>query len=74
MDPSNPNVLYAALVADAASAVERLSAVERPGSGLYKSTDAGATWTQLTAGLPARRPHRHLRFHASNPAARLRVG
>ena len=32
-----------------------------PGSGLYKSTDGGANWQQLTSGLPTdgARPHRY---------------
>ncbi|MDA0327946.1 MAG: hypothetical protein O2958_02875 [Gemmatimonadetes bacterium] len=46
MDPSNPNILYAAMY----------QRQRRPwgfhgggsGSGLYKSVDAGATWTKLT--------------------------
>ena len=35
--------------------MERLSAIERPGQrALYKSTDGGKTWTQLTTAFP---PH-----------------
>ncbi len=50
MDPSNPDVLYA-------SAYQRRRHVFTlinggPESAIYKSTDAGATWTKLTAGLP----------------------
>jgi photosystem II stability/assembly factor-like uncharacterized protein len=50
MDPSDPSVLYAAMY-------QRRRAVwgfngGGPGSGLYKSTDAGATWTKLEQGIP----------------------
>ncbi|HEY0157681.1 MAG TPA: glycosyl hydrolase [Thermoanaerobaculia bacterium] len=50
MDPSNPDVLYA-------SAYQRRRHVYTlinggPESAIYKSNDAGATWTKLTAGLP----------------------
>ena len=51
MDPKNPDVLYAA-------AYQRRRAVGQligggPESGLYKSTNAGQTWTKLTKGLPS---------------------
>lgn len=52
MDPSDPSVMYAA-------AYQRRRAAfgfdgGGPGSGLYKSTDGGATWRRLTGhGLPA---------------------
>src|SRR5262249_21622948 len=50
MDPENPDILYAA-------AYQRRRHVWTmidggPESALYKSTDAGATWTKLTSGLP----------------------
>ena len=50
MDPKKPDVLYA-------SAYQRRRAVGQligggPESGLYKSTNAGQTWTKLTKGLP----------------------
>ena len=50
MDPKNPDMLYAA-------AYQRRRAVGQligggPESGLYKSTNAGQTWTKLTKGLP----------------------
>ena len=50
MDPKNPDILYAA-------AYQRRRAVGQligggPESGLYKSTNAGQTWTKLTKGLP----------------------
>ncbi|MEW5982251.1 MAG: hypothetical protein AB1806_07755 [Acidobacteriota bacterium] len=50
MDPKNPKVLYAA-----AYDKERLPwtfNLAGPGSGIYKTTDAGRTWTKLTVGLP----------------------
>src|SRR6187401_6519 len=51
MDPKSPDILYAA-------AYQRRRAVGQligggPESGLYKSTNAGQTWTKLTRGLPA---------------------
>ncbi len=50
MDPSNNKVLYAAMY-------QRRRATwgmngGGPGSGIYKSSDAGRTWTKLTRGLP----------------------
>lgn len=51
MDPSNPDVLYA-------SAWERFRYGggdmndAGPGSGIFKSTDGGSSWSELTNGLP----------------------
>ncbi len=50
MDPSNPSTLYAAMYQRRRAAFGFTGA--GPGSGLYKTTDAGATWTRLEAGLP----------------------
>ena len=51
MDPSNNKVLYAAMYQRQRSAWGYNGG--GPGSGLYKSTDAGRTWIKLTAGIPA---------------------
>ena len=53
MDPTNPRVLYAAIW-EAYRTPWGLSS-GGPGSGLFKSTDAGDTWSELTdhPGLPA---------------------
>ena len=50
MDPANPSILYAATY----DKVRRpwTFAEGGPGSAIFKSTDGGATWRQLTAGLP----------------------
>ena len=48
--PGNPNVLYAALWEAGRTPWSMTSG--GPGSGLYRSTDAGTTWTQLTKGVP----------------------
>ena len=51
MDPVNPDILYA-------TGFNRLNLLERsisrgPESDIYKTTDGGQTWNQLTNGLPA---------------------
>ena len=51
LDPSNSNVVYAALWQARQGPWEN-GAFNGPGSGLFKSTDGGTTWRQLTAGLP----------------------
>ncbi|HJR59991.1 MAG TPA: hypothetical protein VJ813_11350 [Vicinamibacterales bacterium] len=50
MDPSNPNTLYA-------STYDKVRkpwtfGEGGPGSAIFKSTDGGVTWRQLTTGLP----------------------
>lgn len=50
MDPSDPDVLYAATY-------QRLRRAwgfngGGPGSGIYKTTDGGKTWAELTGGIP----------------------
>ena len=50
LDPENPDVLYAATY-------QRLRRTwgfngGGPGSGLYKTTDGGESWRELTSGLP----------------------
>ncbi len=51
MDPEDPNTLYAA-------AYQRLRRTwgfngGGPGSGIYKTTDGGENWTELTDGIPS---------------------
>ncbi|MGH9468169.1 MAG: VPS10 domain-containing protein [Terriglobales bacterium] len=53
MDPGNPQVVYAALWATRRPPWVVYPSSHEPGSGLYKSTDGGSTWTHLTNGLPA---------------------
>ncbi|MDE0900065.1 MAG: hypothetical protein OSA81_13745, partial [Longimicrobiales bacterium] len=50
MDPSNNKTLYA--VAWERDRKAWNNVVAGPGSGVYKSTDAGETWKLLTKGLP----------------------
>ncbi|MGI9077613.1 MAG: WD40/YVTN/BNR-like repeat-containing protein, partial [Gemmatimonadaceae bacterium] len=53
MHPSDPNTLYAAFWQSYRTAWKMESG--GPGSGIFKTTDAGATWTEITRnpGLPS---------------------
>ncbi len=54
-DPGNTQTIYAVLWAARVAPWEIRSGESfiAPGSGLYKSTDGGNTWRQLTKGLPS---------------------
>jgi len=51
IDPNHPNVIYAGLWADRQGPWENAAWTGTTG-GLFKSSDGGDTWTQLTQGLP----------------------
>ncbi len=53
IDPRAPQVVYAALWQSRLGPWEDKNEFEGTGGGLFKSTDGGATWRALTAGLPA---------------------
>ena len=50
MDASNPRILYAAIWQAKRTPWTMISG--GPGSGLFKTTDGGNTWVELTEGLP----------------------
>jgi photosystem II stability/assembly factor-like uncharacterized protein len=51
LDPSNPDVVYAAAYQRRRHVFTLIDG--GPESAIYKSTDAGATWNKLTSGLPS---------------------
>ena len=57
MDPANPAVLYASLWETRRPPWNVYPPSNGPSSGLYKTIDAGKTWTHLTGGLPERVGH-----------------
>ncbi|HZB87641.1 MAG TPA: hypothetical protein VE291_03190 [Terracidiphilus sp.] len=52
LDPQNPMTIYASLWATRRPPWAVYAPSNMPGGGLYKSTDGGNTWHQLTGGLP----------------------
>ncbi|MFY9718018.1 MAG: hypothetical protein WAK16_00090 [Candidatus Cybelea sp.] len=54
LDPNDANVVYATLWAARQAPWEIGASFEMPGSGIFKSSDGGTTWTQVTSGLPER--------------------
>jgi photosystem II stability/assembly factor-like uncharacterized protein len=53
LDPTNPKIVYATLWNTRRPPWSIYPPSYGPGSGMYKSTDGGTTWKQLTTGLPA---------------------
>jgi len=54
LDPNNSQIVYATLWAARQAPWEIGGSFEVPGSGAFKSSDGGTTWSPLTNGLPAR--------------------
>ncbi|MFN5930691.1 MAG: WD40/YVTN/BNR-like repeat-containing protein, partial [Sphingobacteriales bacterium] len=65
MDMNNPRILYAAMWDHRRLPWEVRSG--GPGSGLYKSTDEGKTWSKLTAGLPDKMGKMSIAVSRANP-------
>jgi len=51
-DPTNAQVVYASMWASREPPWFTGDSYDGPGSGLYRSTDGGTTWQQLSRGLP----------------------
>ena len=68
IDPQNPDVVYASLWQTRRPPWNTYPPSNGPGSGLYKTTDAGKTWTQLTNGLPPKVGHIGVAVAPSNPS------
>jgi photosystem II stability/assembly factor-like uncharacterized protein len=71
IDPSNPEVVYAALYARRRTPWSFVAGPDATGGkdlgGIFRSTDGGATWKKLTAGLPAATGRIGLSVYAKNP-------
>jgi photosystem II stability/assembly factor-like uncharacterized protein len=67
IDPSRPNVVYAALWQDRLGPWEDRNQFQGTGGGLFKSTDGGNTWKKLTQGLPEDTTQVNLSIAASRP-------
>jgi photosystem II stability/assembly factor-like uncharacterized protein len=52
-DPTNAQIVYASLWASREPPWFTGGSYDGPGSGLYRSSDGGTTWRQLTRGLPS---------------------
>ena len=52
LDPTNPQVVYAGLWSTRRPPWFTYAPTNGPGGGIFKSTNGGTTWTQLTNGLP----------------------
>jgi photosystem II stability/assembly factor-like uncharacterized protein len=64
-DPANPDIVYATMW-EARQGPWENGAWSGPGGGIFKSTDGGNTWRQLTQGLPDGLVQAHLDIAPSN--------
>jgi photosystem II stability/assembly factor-like uncharacterized protein len=53
IDPLNPQVVYAGLWNTRRPPWYTYAPTNGPGGGIFKSTDGGSTWKQVTTGLPS---------------------
>jgi photosystem II stability/assembly factor-like uncharacterized protein len=67
IDPSRPQVVYAALWQDRLGPWEDKNQFQGTGGGLFKSTDGGNTWRKLSQGLPENTTQVNLTLCASHP-------
>ena len=67
IDPSNPEIVYASLWEARQGPWEDSNSYGGDEGGLFKSTDGGATWHQLTKGLPAHLVQINVAIAPSNP-------
>jgi photosystem II stability/assembly factor-like uncharacterized protein len=67
IDPTHPQVVYAALWQDRLGPWEDRNQSQGTGGGLFKSTDGGATWHKLTGGLPDNTSQVNVTICASRP-------
>jgi len=65
LNPTNPDIVYAAMYMRRRTAHSFQSG--GPQGGIYRSTDAGQTWTKVTAGLPPQTGRIGLDIHRKNP-------
>jgi len=68
LDPSHPEVLYAALWEAREGPWEDNNLLQGTGGGLFKSTDGGDTWKHLTNGLPTNVVQINLALAPSQPS------
>jgi len=66
IDPSDPNTVYATLW-EAREGPWENAGWDGPGAGIFKSTDGGSTWNQLSGGLPAAISQANLAVSLSDP-------
>src|SRR4029079_12870872 len=68
IDPHNPQVVYACLWNTRRPPWYTYAPTNGPGGGIFKSSDGGTSWKQLTEGLPAEGIGRcGIAIAASNP-------
>src|SRR5579864_1786927 len=68
IDPSNPDILYAALWEAREGPWEDNNQFQGNGGGLFKSTDGGSTWHALKNGLPNNLAQINVAIAASQPS------
>jgi photosystem II stability/assembly factor-like uncharacterized protein len=67
IDPSRPNLVYAALWQDRLGPWEDKNEFHGTGGGLFKSADGGDTWQRLDKGLPDNASQVNFSIAASRP-------
>jgi hypothetical protein len=67
LDPKNPRIVYASMWEETLGPWEDANSYAGTNGGLFKSVDGGATWKQLTKGLPDNLVQINVAVAASNP-------